>query len=132
MALLKKLLLISGITILTACAAKFDVLEYGRVVDIRHTVSIAQQEKVCERTSQAKIIADSIYKDARWLMIYSQYLPNNEPGEQMAIGLFNTAAEFSKRYESTEPVSKFYCDLKLKALAQQVEIIQKSHGRRPR
>lgn len=129
---LKKVLLISCISILAACAAKFDGLEYGRVVDIRHTVSIAQQEKVCEKPGQAKTVADSIYSDARWLMIYAQYLPNNEPGEQMAIGLFNTAAEFSKRYDSVEPVSKFYCELKLKALAQQVETIQKSHGGRPR
>ena len=65
-------------------------------------------------------------------MMYSQYLPSNDPAEQMAIGVFNTAAEFSKRYDGVEPVSKFYCELKLKALAQQVETIQKSHGGRPR
>lgn len=129
---LKNILLVSSLALLTACAAKFDSLEYGRVVDIRHTVSIAQQEGVCAKPAQAKTVADSVYSDARWLMLYSQYLPNNEPAEKMAVALFNTAAEFSKRYESTEPVSKVYCDLKLKTLAVQVETIQKSHGGRPR
>lgn len=129
---LKNILLASTLALLTACAAKFDSFEYARVVDIRHTVAIAQQQGTCANSTQAKAVADKIYSDARWLMTYAQYLPNNEPGEQMAIAVFNTAAEFSKRYESTEPVSKFYCDLKLKALAQQVETIQKSHGGRPR
>lgn len=129
---LKKTLVISSLAILSACAAKFDGFEYARVVDIRHTVAVAQQEGACADKLKAKPVADKIYSDARWLMTYAQYLPNNEPGEQMAIGLFNTAAEFSKRYESTEPVSKFYCDLKLKTLAAQVETIQKSHGGRPR
>ena len=129
---LKNILLASSLIILTACAAKFDALEYGRVVDIRHTVAIAQVEGVCADRTKAKIVADKIYKDAHWLMTYAQYLPNNEPGEQMAVAVFNTAAEFSKRYDSTEPVSKFYCDLKLKGLAVQVETIQKSHGGRPR
>ena len=132
MVLLKRILIASGLVVLTACAAKFDALEYGRVVDIRHTVSVAQQEGVCSDKLKAKLVADRIYSDARWLMMYSQYLPSNDPAEQMAIGVFNTAAEFSKRYDGVEPVSKFYCELKLKALAQQVETIQKSHGGRPR
>jgi len=129
---LKNILLVSALAFLTACAAKFDPLEYGRVVDIRHTVSVAQQENTCAKPAQARTVADSIYSDVRWLMMYAQYLPDNSPGEQMAVALFNTAAEFSKRYEAPEPVSKVYCDLKLKTLAVQVETIQKSHGGRPR
>lgn len=133
MALLKNILLTSSILVLTACAAKWDSTDYSRAVDIRHTISVAQREKVCERPAQARTVADDIERDAHWLMLYSDYLPNNEPGQQMALGLYNTAAEFSKHYATaTTAPSKVYCELKLKTLAKQVETIQKTHAGRPR
>lgn len=128
---LKKLLLVSSAVVLTACAARWDNADYSRVVDIRHTVSVAQRERVCERPAQAQTVANAIEQDAHWLMLYSDYLPNNEPGQQMALGLYNTAAEFSKRYEGAPP-SKVYCELKLKTLAAQIEAIQRTHAGRPR
>ena len=128
---LKKLLLLSSIAILSACAAKWDNADYSRIVDIRHTVAVAQRERVCEHPAQARTVADAIERDAHWFMLYSDYLPNNEPGQKMAVGLYNTAAEFSKRYQDTPP-SKVYCELKLKTLAAQVEAMQRTHAGRPR
>lgn len=130
---LKKLLLLSSIAVLTACAAKWDNADYSRVVDIRHTVAVAQRDNTCERPAQAQTVADAIERDAHWLLLYSDYLPNNGPGQDMALGLYNTAAEFSKHYATAKtPPSKVYCDLKLKTIAKQVEIIQKTHAGRPR
>lgn len=133
MALLKNILLTSGILVLTACAAKWDNADYSRVVDIRHTVAVAQRENACERPAQAQTVADAIERDAHWLLLYSDYLPNNGPGQEMALGLYNTAAEFSKHYATAKtPPSKVYCDLKLKTIAKQVDVIQKTHAGRPR
>lgn len=129
---LKKLSLLSSISILTACAAKWDNADYSRIVDIRHTVAVAQKEHVCEKPAQARTVADAIERDTHWFMLYSDYLPNNEPNQQMATALYNTAAEFSKRYQSTEAVSKVYCELKLKTLAQQIQTIQRTNAGRPR
>lgn len=133
MALLKNALLASCLIALVGCAAKWDNADYSRVVDMRHTVAVAQREKSCEKVGHARTVADAIERDAHWLMLYSDYLPNNEPGQQMALALYNTAAEFSKHYEtSTTPPSKVYCELKLKTLAKQLDIIQKTHAGRPR
>lgn len=129
---LKKLLLLSSVAILTACAAKWDNADYSRIVDIRHTVTVAQKENVCEHPGQAQTVADAIERDAHWLMLYSDYLPNNEPNQKMSIALYNTAAEFSRRYQGTVAVSKVYCELKLKTLAQQIQTIQRTNAGRPR
>lgn len=131
MQLLKNILLASSVVILTACAATWDNADYSRVVDIRHTVAVAQREQVCTKPAQAQTVADAIERDAHWLLIYSDYLPNNEPNQKMALALYNTAAEFSKRYQGTPP-SKVYCELKLKTLADQINIIQRTNARRPR
>lgn len=129
---LKKLLVVSSAIILTACAARWDNADYSRVVDLRHTVSVAQREQVCVNPDRARVIADRIEKDAHWLMLYSDYLPNNEPGQKMSLALYNTAAEFSKRYQSNTAPSKVYCELKLATLIKQIEVIQKTHAGRPR
>ena len=128
---LKKLLLLSSIAILTACVAKWDNADYSRIVDIRHTVAVAQREKVCENPRQAQTVADALERDAHWLMLYSDYLSNNEPNQQMSTALYNTVAEFSKRYQGTPP-SKIYCELKLKTVAQQIDTIQRTNAGRPR
>ena len=104
---LKKLLLLSSIPFVVACAAKWDNADYSRVIDIRHTVSVAQRENACANVKTAQTVADAIERDAHWLLLYSDYLPNNGPGQEMALGLFNTAAEFSKHYETaTTPRSE--------------------------
>ena len=128
---LKKLLLLSSIPFVVACAAKWDNADYSRVIDIRHTVSVAQRENACANVKTAQTIADAIERDAHWLMLYSDYLPNNEPNQQMSTALYNTVAEFSKRYQGTPP-SKIYCELKLKTVAQQIDTIQRTNAGRPR
>ena len=131
MALLKNALLVSSLAVLTACAAKWDNADYGRIVDIRHTVTVAQRDHVCDNPKQAQTVADTLERDAHWLMLYSDYLPNNEPNQQMSTALYNTVAEFSKRYQGTPP-SKIYCELKLKTVAQQIDTIQRTNAGRPR
>jgi hypothetical protein len=132
MALLKKLLVVSSIA-LTACAVKFDPVEHSRMVDVRHRVHQAQIEQHCADPKLAKFQAETLDSDATWLLFYTQYIPNNQSAEKMATELKKTTADFSKRYRDTEkPPSKVFCELRLKNIATQIEIIQRTNARRPR
>ena len=132
MVLLKKLLIVSSIA-LTACAVKFDPVEHSRMVDVRHRVYQAQTEQHCTDPKMARYQAESLDSDATWLLFYTQYIPNNESAERMATELKNTTADFAKRYQdTTKPPSKVFCELRLKNIATQIEIIQRTNARRPR
>lgn len=132
MVLLKKLLVVSSV-LLTACAVKFDPVEHSRMVDVRHRVYQAQTEQHCTDPKLARLQAENIDSDATWLLFYTQYIPNNESAEKMAVELKNTTADFAKRYRDTEKVpSKIFCELRLKNIATQIEIIQRTNARRPR
>jgi hypothetical protein len=132
MALLKSTLL-SSLILLTACAVKFDPVEHSRMIDVRHRVYQAQHEQHCADPKMARYQAESLDSDATWLLFYTQYIPNNESAEKMAVELKNTTADFAKRYQdTTKPPSKVFCELRLKNIATQIEIIQRTNARRPR
>jgi hypothetical protein len=132
MALLKSILL-SSLILLTACAVKFDPVEHSRMVDVRHRVYQALNEQHCADPKMAKYQAESLDSDATWLLFYTQYIPNNNSAEKMAVELKNTTADFAKRYRDTaKPPSKVFCELRLKNIATQIEIIQRTNARRPR
>ena len=132
MALLKSILL-SSLIFLTACAVKFDPVEHSRMVDVRHRVYQAQTEQHCADSKLARYSAENLDSDATWLVFYTQYIPNNESAEKMAVELKNTTADFAKRYRDTEKTpSKDFCELRLKNIATQIEIIQRTNARRPR
>ena len=132
MVLLKKLLIVSSVA-LTACAVKFDPVEHSRMVDVRHRVYQAQTEQHCADPKMARYQAETLDSDATWLLFYTQYIPNNESAERMATELKNTTTDFAKRYQdTTKPPSKIFCELRLKNIATQIEIIQRTNARRPR
>ena len=132
MVLLKKLLVVSSI-LLTACVVKFDPVEHSRMVDVRHRVYQAQNEQHCSDPKLARYSAENIDSDATWLVFYTQYIPNNESAERMAVELKKTTADFANRYQDpAHPPSKIFCELKLKNIAAQIEIIQRTNARRPR
>jgi hypothetical protein len=128
---IKSTLLISSIVFLTACAAKFDSAEYSRMVDIRQDVLTAQQEHHCRDPQQARVTADRINKNAQWLMLYSAYIPSNSTTVTMLTEFKATTAGLAERYQS-QPPSQIFCELKLKNIADQIDIIQRTTARRPR
>jgi hypothetical protein len=66
-------------------------------------------------------------------LFYTQYIPNNDSAEKMATELKKTTTDFVKRYRDTEKTpSKVFCELRLKNIATQIEIIQRTNARRPR
>lgn len=131
MAPLKNILLTISVILLTSCAAPFDNNEYGRMVEMRHTVDLAIDQKTCERPAQMKAVAEKLQLDARWWSIYSRYLPKNELTVTMAEALVAVTKEMSDRYRDTAP-STMYCNLKLKNVRDQLEIVLNTTARRPR
>ena len=132
MELLKKLLVVSSIA-LTACAVKFDPVEHSRMVDVRHRVHQALNEQHCADPKLSRLQAENLDSDATWLLFYTQYIPNNASAEKMATELKKTTTDFVKRYRNTEKTpSKVFCELRLKNIATQIEIIQRTNARRPR
>ena len=132
MALLKKLLIVSSV-VLTACAVKFDPVEHSRMVDVRHRVYQAQTEQHCADPKMSRVQAENLDSDATWLVFYTQYIPNNESAEKMAGELKKTTTDFVKRYQDpSRTPSKVFCELRLKNIATQIEIIQRTNARRPR
>ena len=132
MALLKSILL-SSLIFLTACAVKFDPVEHSRMVDVRHRVYQALNEQHCADPKLAQLQAENLDSDATWLLFYTQYIPNNSSAEKMATELKKTTNDFAQRYRDTEKTpSKVFCELRLKNIATQIEIIQRTNARRPR
>jgi hypothetical protein len=118
---------------LTACAVKFDPVEHSRMVDVRHRVYQALNEQHCADPKLARLQAENLDSDATWLLFYTQYIPNNNSAEKMATELKKTTTDFVKRYRDTEKApSKVFCELRLKNIATQIEIIQRTNARRPR
>lgn len=129
---LKKLLLLSSALLLTACAVKFDPVEHNHIVDVRLRVYDAQQNQLCNEFNTAKYTAEALDSDATRLVFYSQYIANNDLTEKMATELKKTTGEFANRYRNLPVPTKGYCELKLKNIATQVEVIQRANARRPR
>lgn len=127
---LKNILLIS-VLLLVACAAPFDNNEYGRMVDMRYTVDTAIEQKTCERPAQMKLVSEKLQSDARWWLIYSRYLPKNDLTVTMAEALGAVTKEMAERYQGQAP-STMYCNLKLKNIRDQLEIVLRTTAGRPR
>lgn len=130
MAWLKNTLLASAF-LLTACAAKFDPVEHGRVIDIKHQASEALARGHCADHNMAKTVAERINSDTAWLVFYSQHIPKNQSMETMSLELQRITQEFAQRYQTGTP-SRVYCELKLKNIITVVGVIQQTNARRAR
>ena len=127
---LKNILLIS-VLLLVACAAPFDNNEYGRMVEMRYTVDTAIEQKTCDQPAQMKLVSEKLQADARWWLIYSRYLPKNDLTVTMAEALGAVTKEMADRYQGQAP-SAMYCNLKLKNIRDQLEIVLRTTAGRPR
>ena len=92
----------------------------------------AQRNQLCAEFNTARYTAENLDSDASWLVFYTQFIKNNDLTEKMATELKNTTSEFANRYRNPPVPTKVYCELKLKNIAVQVEVIQRANARRPR
>ena len=115
------------VVLLSACAAKFDSKEYGRMVDIRYSLDAVN----CQDPSSARTMAITVKQHTDWLALYSQHLPDNSNTQAMVAALDRSATEFATRYQNATP-SQAYCRAKVQNLQVEIDIILKTTGRRPR
>lgn len=132
MASLKKLLLVLSASVLAACAVKFDPVEHARIVNLHQLVQQAQEQNLCRDAVSARQAAQEIKREADYLLLYSRYIPNNDSMQKMAEEMVKSTNEFATRYSSGPVPSRVYCELKIKNLSAQIDIIQRTNARRPR
>lgn len=132
MASWKNISLAVSVLALSACATKFDPVEHGKIVDIHHRLQQAQTQNLCQDPGTARALAHELKRDVDWFAMYAQYIPNNENIEKMAKEMAKSADEFATRYNSGTTPSRIYCELKIKTLNSQIDIIQRTNARRPR
>ena len=134
---MKKLLALALLSIgLSGCAAydayfmaKFDVNEYQYIARIRTHAQIAQG--LCG-TPAVKDEVKYIYTVAEEYKKYAEYIPHNENSFGLAGTLTQITEEFQKRYQDDTPPSAMYCKIKMSAIMQSAENIQKVIGAKPR
>ena len=132
MALSTRLVVLSGI-FLAGCAVKFDPVEHARIVDIHFNIQQAISTNQCSYPVSMAETARTIARDADWLALYVQHVPNNQSLQTMSTEFAKGSQDLAARYEpSKPPPSKIFCELRLKNLNTQIEVIQRTNARRPR
>jgi uncharacterized protein YceK len=137
---MKRLVLISLITLLTGCAtvqnlidsyrmAKFDNNEYSLVTQI-HTLAQVGVTK-CS-TADAPIYADTVYVKSLELRNYSASIPENKNTITMTTELVTITKGLKDRYASGDPVSQKYCELKFTNIENSSGTMKTVIGAKPR
>lgn len=119
--------------LLTGCVVRFDPIEHARVVDIHHKIARATAEHHCSDPAIMRATSLALARDAEWLTLYSTHIPNNDSMQVMAAEFAKGTADLASRYEANRPPpSRTFCELRLKNLNTQIEVIQRTNARRPR
>jgi hypothetical protein len=122
---MKKLLLILAVISLTGCASIMEYIPSSWDVNQAKVITDIQQQSrnfdcKADLAPQVKRLA----QDVEWFDIYSKTKPTRDIAKLNGT-LTNTVKEFQERV-SKGPVSPIYCDLKVKVIRQQSDILAKS------
>jgi len=133
---MKKLLVLSLLVLLNGCAivdiyrmARFDNNEYLLANNIRTTASIGVEK--CGSPEVVPVV-DSLWSKSLELKNYSASIPHNEEAAKMTAELADIVKGLSEKYDSLEPVSPSYCNLKFKSIEKNATTIQTAIGAKPR
>lgn len=122
-----------SLVLLTGCAIKFDPVEHARIVDIHHRILQAQTDNHCADPAQMRGTARALDSDSHWLVLYAAHHPKNDSMQTMAAEFAKGTADLAGRYDANKSApSKVFCELRLKNLNTQIEVIQRTNARRPR
>ena len=122
---MKKLLVVIAFLSLTGCStimeyipSRWDANQAKSITDIQLQAKYFD----CKGDQVAQI--DALVKNVEWFDIYSKTKPTRDIAKLNGT-LTNTVKEFQERV-SKGPVSPIYCDLKVKVIRQQSDILAKS------
>jgi hypothetical protein len=133
---MKKLLIIAAIALLPGCALidsylmKYDTNEYRIVTEIRAEAQGYKTE--CSNPLLSAPNAIAMADKTRLLVMYSQYLPYNEPTKKSSVELDKVAQGLKDQYAKGDKVSPMFCKLKFETIEHSAESMQKVIGAKPR
>jgi len=133
---MKRLLLIclvflSGCTVLDAyLLTHYDPNEYAQINSIRSQANLYKSD--CNDFVKSQINAASISKSTQEFEFYSQHIPRNDDGYNIAKNINEMAQGLKKQYDTNPKVSAVFCKFKFEGIERSAEIAQKTIGARPR
>ena len=122
---MKKLIAVCAFFALTGCASIMEYIPSGWDVNQAKVITDIQQQTRrfdCkgDQARQLNILAT----DVEWFDIYAKTKPTRDINK-LTVTLNDTVKEYKDRLDKG-PVSPLYCDLKIKIIKQQADIIAKS------
>ena len=122
---MKRLLLILALVSLTGCASIMEYIPSSWDVNQAKVITDIQQQSrnfdcKADLVPQVKRLA----QDVEWFDIYSKTKPTRDIAKLTGT-ITSTVKEFQERV-AKGPVSPLYCDLKMKVIQQQSDILAKS------
>lgn len=137
---MKRLLIVLALLSLTGCAtvnklwesynmAHFDNIEYSLVNQI-HTQAQVGVTKCASKEVLSYV--DGVYVKSVELRNYSASIPNNQPTITMTTELAAITKGLKDRYDSGEPVSQKYCELKFNNIENSSGTMKTVIGAKPR
>lgn len=129
--LLLCLVFLSGCTVLDAyLLTHYDPNEYAQINSIRSQANLYKGD--CNDFAKSQINAASISKSTQEFEFYSQHIPRNEDGYNIAKNINEMAQGLKKQYDTNSKVSAVFCKFKFEGIERSAEIAQKTIGARPR
>ena len=122
---MKKLIAVLFVISLTGCASIMEMIPSRWDVNQAKVITDIQQQARrfdCKADQTAQI--NELAKSVEWFDIYAKTKPTRDIAKLNGT-LTNTVKEFQERV-SKGPVSPIYCDLKIKVIRQQSDILAKS------
>ena len=122
---MKRLLVVLAFLSLTGCASIMEMIPSGWDVNQAKVITDIQQQSrnfdcKADLAPQVKRLA----QDVEWFDIYSKTKPTRDIAKLTGT-ITTTVKEFQERV-AKGPVSPLYCDLKMKVIRQQSDILAKS------
>lgn len=129
--ILLSLVLLSGCTVVDSyLLTHYDPNEYAQVNSIRFKAS--QYKNDCNDPVKAKADANDIVNLTQEFQFYSEHIPKNDDGYNMAKNINEIAQGLKTQYDTSSKVSPVFCKFKFEGIERSAEIAQKTVGARPR
>ena len=125
---------LSGCSMLTtltdAYLMKYDANEYKIITEIR--ADAQAYKKACSNELMSTPNAVAMAEKTNLFVLYTQYLPHNEPAKKASIELDKIAQGLKDQYVNSSKVSSVFCKIKFETIEHSAESIQKMTGAKPR
>ena len=122
---------LSGCTVVDSfLLTHYDPNEYSQINNIRSQANSYKSD--CNDAVKSAANALNISKSTQEFEFYSQHIPRNDDGYNIAKNINEMAQGLKKQYDTNAKVSPVFCKFKFEGIERSAEIAQKTVGARPR